>query len=116
MESYWLVYHHFAMLTIFQPFFLEQLEQDFPFWKCLHGFWWMLPNFNPHMASSEPGQDLAADMLALIQGRGQENNDKEDDTFGTDGTQGGTNNNKGDDSTMQRNKEVCHQLHPLYNL
>ena len=22
--------------------FLEQLEQEFPFWKCPYGFWWML--------------------------------------------------------------------------
>ena len=32
----------------------------------------MLPNFNPYTASSEPGQDLAADALALIHGRGQD--------------------------------------------
>ncbi|KAF8235111.1 hypothetical protein L208DRAFT_1169058, partial [Tricholoma matsutake] len=45
---------------------IEQLEQDFPFWKRLHGFWRMLPNFNTHTASSEFGQDLAANALALI--------------------------------------------------
>ena len=104
------------MLTVFQPFFLEQLEQDFPFWKCLHGFWWMLPNFNPHITLSEPGQDLAADALALIQGRGQDTNDKEDNAFGSDDTQGGTNNDKGDDGTMQSNEEVRCQPHPLYDL
>jgi hypothetical protein len=54
-------------------YFAEQLEQEFPFWKRLHGFWRTLPNFNPYTASSEPGQDLAADALALIHGRGQEN-------------------------------------------
>ena len=58
------------MLTIV---FLEQLEQEFTFWKRLHGFWRTLPNSNPYTASSEPGQDLAADALALINGRRQEN-------------------------------------------
>ncbi|KAF8222864.1 hypothetical protein L208DRAFT_1381681 [Tricholoma matsutake] len=47
---------------------LEQLEQDFPYWKHLHGFWCTLPNFNPYIALSEPGQDLAAEMLVLVQG------------------------------------------------
>jgi hypothetical protein len=51
----------------------------------------MLPNFNPHTASSEPGQDLAADALALIHGRGQDNIDNEpkfqDDLYVNDDTQ-----------------------------
>ena len=62
------------MLTFF---FSEQLEQEFPFWKRLHGFWQTLPNFNPYTASSEPGQDLAADVLALMHSRGQDNNNNE---------------------------------------
>ena len=57
----------------------EQLEQDFPYWKHLHGFWRTLPNFNPHTASSEPDQDLAAEALALLRGRGVQNDDNSDD-------------------------------------
>ena len=34
------------------------LDYKFPIWECLHGFWRTLPNFNPHVVSSEPGQDL----------------------------------------------------------
>ncbi|KAF8239941.1 hypothetical protein L208DRAFT_1100733, partial [Tricholoma matsutake] len=52
---------------------------EFPFWKCFHGFWWTLPNFNLYTTSSEPGQDLAADALTLIQGRGQDNDNNEDE-------------------------------------
>ena len=36
---------------------LEQLKQDFPYWKCLNSFWCTLPNFNPYTASLEPGQE-----------------------------------------------------------
>jgi hypothetical protein len=57
---------------------LEQLEQDFPYWKCLHGFWCTLPNFNPYTASSEPGQDLAAKASALVQNQGVANDDADD--------------------------------------
>ncbi|KAH9955578.1 hypothetical protein BGW80DRAFT_1466923 [Lactifluus volemus] len=57
---------------------VEQLEQDFPYWKHLHGFWCTLPNFNPYTASSEPGQDLAAEALALVQNRGVANDDADD--------------------------------------
>jgi hypothetical protein len=82
--------------------FLEQLEQDFPYWKRLHGFWRTLPNFNPYTASSEPGQDLASEALALIQGRGQNRDDYEDDfeyvSDGADDDAGGT----------QKVKQVCH--------
>ncbi|KAH9974182.1 hypothetical protein BGW80DRAFT_1128570, partial [Lactifluus volemus] len=45
---------------------VEQLEQDFPYWKRLHSFWCTLPNFNPYTTSLEPGQDLAAEALALV--------------------------------------------------
>ena len=76
------------MLTVFS--LPEELEQDFPHWKRLHGFWWTLPNFNPHTASSEPGQDLAADALFLIQHRGQDDDNNSggngnEDVFGADG-------------------------------
>jgi hypothetical protein len=56
----------------------EKLEQDFPYWKRLHGFWRTLPNFNPYTVSSEPGQDLAAEALTLIQCRGESGDDEND--------------------------------------
>ncbi|KAJ7085306.1 hypothetical protein C8R44DRAFT_752903 [Mycena epipterygia] len=34
----------------------------------LHGFWRTLPNFNPFTVSSEPGQDIAEQALALLTG------------------------------------------------
>ena len=37
---------------------LDRLIIKFPVWERLHGFWRTIPNFNPHMVSSEPGQDL----------------------------------------------------------
>ena len=103
MESYRLVHLLFAVAHA-NNFFLEQLEQEFPFWKRLHGFWRTLPNFNPYTASSEPGQDLAADALALIQGRGQDKENNEDgvEAFDADDAQVGTENND-----MQLD-EVCH--------
>jgi hypothetical protein len=94
-------------------FFLEQLEQEFPFWKRLHGFWRTLPNFNPYTASSEPGQDLAADALALIQGRGQENDTGNNDELGFEDDMYYTPVNcdadadEKVDSSMQSNEQVC---------
>jgi len=44
----------------------EQLEEEFPYWKRLHGFWRTLPNFNPFTASSQPGQNLAGEAKALL--------------------------------------------------
>jgi hypothetical protein len=80
---------------------IEQLEQDFPYWKRLHGFWRTLPNFNPYTASSEPGQDLASEALALVQGRGQNRDNYEDDfeyvSDGADDDAGGTQKVKQDD-------------------
>jgi hypothetical protein len=107
VESYWLV-HLFFTIAHTKNLFLEQLEQGFPFWKRLHGFWRTLPNFNPYTASSEPGQDLAADALALIRGRGQdnENDDEEDEAFGADDAQGGAINDEGEDNAIQLD-EVC---------
>ena len=77
--------------------FLEQLEQDFPYWKRLHGFWRTLPNFNPYTASSEPGQDLAGEALALLQTRSQKVFDNEDAPIDDD-----------DSSTDPVNLQVCH--------
>jgi hypothetical protein len=85
-------------------FFPEQLEQEFPFWRRLHGFWRTLPNFNPYTASSEPGQDIAADALVLIHGRGQDNNNNgdgfEEDFYGDEDTHNDTDKN---------NEQVCCQ-------
>jgi hypothetical protein len=107
VESYRLVHLLFTVAHA-KNFFLEQLEQEFPFWKRLHGFWQTLPNFNPYTASSEPGQDLAADALTLIRGRGQdnENDDEEDEAFGTDDAQGGAINDEGEDNAILLD-EVC---------
>ena len=107
MESYRLVHFLFAVAHA-KNFFLEQLEQEFPFWKRLHGFWWTLPNFNPYTASSEPGQDLAADALALIRGRGQDNENDEDEVeaVGADDAQAGAFNDEVEDDTIQHD-EVC---------
>ena len=41
----------------------------------------MLPNFNPYTALSEPGQDLAADTLALIHGKGRDILEPEHDFY-----------------------------------
>ena len=93
-------------------FFLEQLEQEFPFWKRLHGFWRTLPNFNPYTASSEPGQDLAADALALIQGRGQDNHGPvSDDDFYVEDTQNDADERV--DSAMQSNEQIRCKSHPI---
>ena len=92
-----------------KPFFLEQLEQDFLFWKHLHGFWRTLPNFNLHTASSEPGQDLAANVLALIQGRGRNN---EDEAFGADAGLIDADNDEREDGARQSDKQVRYCPHP----
>jgi hypothetical protein len=81
--------------------FLEQLEQDFPYWKRLHGFWRTLPNFNPYTASSEPGQDLAAEALTLVQRRGKNDHDDGDATDAAA-------NDDDDGSTQQINIDVSH--------
>jgi hypothetical protein len=65
VESYQLVHLLFTIAHAVN-LFLEQLKQEFPFWKHLHGFWRTLPNFNPYTASLEPGQDLAADALSHL--------------------------------------------------
>ena len=100
-------------------FFSEQLEQEFRFWKRLHGFWRTLPNFNPYTASSEPGQDLAADALAMIHSRGQDNNNNElgpeDDFYFEGAIQNDANERAADttpDSAMQSNEQVCYYSYP----
>ncbi|KAH9172101.1 hypothetical protein EDB89DRAFT_1851580, partial [Lactarius sanguifluus] len=47
---------------------LDKLLTGFPIWECLHGFWCMLPSFNPHMVSSEPGQDLEGEAIGVLFG------------------------------------------------
>ncbi|KAH8979716.1 hypothetical protein EDB86DRAFT_2743904, partial [Lactarius hatsudake] len=48
--------------------FLDKLLSDFPAWERLHGFWRTLPSFNPHLVSSEPGQDLESDAMETLFG------------------------------------------------
>ncbi|KAJ7469520.1 hypothetical protein FB451DRAFT_1176760 [Mycena latifolia] len=47
---------------------IEKIRVDFPYWEQLHRFWRTLPNFNPFTVSSEPGQDIADQALALLTG------------------------------------------------
>ncbi|KAH9023311.1 hypothetical protein EDB84DRAFT_1247596, partial [Lactarius hengduanensis] len=47
---------------------LDKLLSGFPAWKRLHGFWRTLPSFNPHLVSSEPGQDLEGDAMETLFG------------------------------------------------
>jgi hypothetical protein len=61
----------------------EKLEEDFPYWKRLHGFWRTLPNFNPFTASSEPGQNLGAEALAFVQSRGATQGVDDGNSFGS---------------------------------
>jgi hypothetical protein len=46
----------------------DKLLSGFPIWERLHGFWRTLPSFNPHAVSSEPGQDLEGEALAVLFG------------------------------------------------
>ena len=41
-------------------------QSKFPYWERLHGFWQTLPNFNPQTFSSDPGQQIGAEMEELI--------------------------------------------------
>jgi len=43
-----------------------KVNYKLPFWERLHGFWRTLPNFNPHVVSSEPGQDLEGEAQELF--------------------------------------------------
>lgn len=40
--------------------------EEFPYWERLHGYWRTLPNFNPHTVTSDPGQPLEDDAMALF--------------------------------------------------
>ena len=64
----------------------------------------LLLNFNPYTALSEPGQDLAANTLALIHGRGQESHNllQPVDDFYMDDIPG----------QNDADKKVCCQSHP----
>jgi hypothetical protein len=54
---------------------------------------------------------ITTNVLALIQGRGQE---EEEDGFDADDAQIVTNENEGDGSAKHSNEQVCHQPHPLH--
>jgi hypothetical protein len=47
---------------------LDQLisEHKFLIWSRLHGFWRMLPNYNPFLANSGSGQDLDSEFQRLV--------------------------------------------------
>ncbi|KAN0105459.1 hypothetical protein V8E52_011011 [Russula decolorans] len=47
---------------------IEKETENFRWWPWLHGFWRMLPNFNPYTVSSDPGQDLADEALSVLMG------------------------------------------------
>ncbi|KAH9061318.1 hypothetical protein EDB87DRAFT_1682746 [Lactarius vividus] len=51
---------------------LDKLLIGFPVWERLHGFWRTLPSFNPHVVSSEPGQDLEGDAIGVLFGNKDE--------------------------------------------
>ncbi|KAH8980434.1 hypothetical protein EDB86DRAFT_2747457, partial [Lactarius hatsudake] len=46
----------------------DKLLIGFPVWECLHGFWRMLLSFNPHVVSSECGQDLEGNTIGVLFG------------------------------------------------
>ncbi|KAH9159103.1 hypothetical protein EDB89DRAFT_1805889, partial [Lactarius sanguifluus] len=47
---------------------LDKLLVGFSVWERLHGFWRTLLSFNPHVVSSEPGQDLESDAIGVLFG------------------------------------------------
>jgi hypothetical protein len=53
---------------------VDKETQNFKWWPRLHGYWRTLPNFNPYTVTSDPGQDLAEEALAVLMG-GQEHRD-----------------------------------------
>ena len=67
------------------------LDYKLPVWERLHGFWRMLPNFNPHTVSSEPGQDLGGEARSLMfpsHSNGNASEDEEpEDNIGEDGVE-----------------------------
>jgi hypothetical protein len=54
------IVHHLSSLDS------ASFQLKFPYWEHLHGFWQMLPNFNPQTFSSDPGQQIGAEMEELI--------------------------------------------------
>ena len=44
----------------------DQFTHELPVWERLHGFWRTIPNFNPYMVSSEPGQDLESEAQEVL--------------------------------------------------
>ncbi len=59
---------YFSVLQCyFQPIVEKEME-NFKWWPRLHGYWCMLPNFNPYTISSNLGQDLADEALLVLMG------------------------------------------------
>ena len=46
--------------------------------ECLHGYWRTLPNYNPLTVSLEPGQDLKAQAMALLNAGDAREQEKDD--------------------------------------
>jgi len=44
------------------------MQEEFPYWERLHGYWRTLPNYNPLTVTSEPDQDLEGGALELFKG------------------------------------------------
>jgi len=44
------------------------MQEDFPYWERLHGYWHTLPNYNPLTVTSKPDQDLEGGTCELFQG------------------------------------------------
>ena len=44
----------------------DKLSEGFPYWERLHGYWRTLPNYNPVTVTSDPGQDLESNAVALV--------------------------------------------------
>src|SRR6266852_5424371 len=61
----------YMFLVLTQPI-VEKETENFKSWPRLHGFWRTLPNFNLYTVTSDPGQDLADEVLSVLIG-GQDN-------------------------------------------
>jgi len=44
------------------------MQEEFPYWEHLHGYWCTLLNYNPLTVTSEPDQDLEGGALELFEG------------------------------------------------
>lgn len=44
------------------------MQEEFPYWEHLHGYWHTLPNYNPLTVASMPDQDLEGGVLELFKG------------------------------------------------